>query len=184
MQGERELVADNRSLAHFELRNMPPMAAGAAKIRVSFQVDADGLLSVSAKELTSNVEAHIEVKPSYGLTDAEVTTMLQSSFEHARDDMQARALREQQVEAQRLVEDLTAALAQDGRQLLSQEEYHCLQVAVEELAVFAEGNDHRAIARHIEAVAKASEEFAARRMDSSIRKALAGHHLEDFEKGH
>ncbi|MGS2724602.1 Fe-S protein assembly chaperone HscA [Porticoccus sp. GXU_MW_L64] len=182
LQGERELVADNRSLARFELRNMPPMAAGAAKIRVTFQVDADGLLSVFAKELTSDVEARIEVKPSYGLTDGEITTMLQDSFEHARDDMQARALREQQVEAQRMVEDLNAALELDGAALLSPDEYHCLQVAVAELADFACGNDHRAIARHIEAVAKASEEFAARRMDSSIRKALAGHHLEDFDK--
>ncbi|MDM3870118.1 Fe-S protein assembly chaperone HscA [Porticoccus sp. W117] len=182
LQGERELVADNRSLARFELRNMPPMAAGAAKIRVTFQVDADGLLSVFAKELTSDVEAHIEVKPSYGLTDSEVTSMLQDSFEHARDDMQARALREQQVEAQRMVEDLNAALELDGRALLSADEFHCLEVAVEELADYAQGSDHRAIARHIEAVAKASEEFAARRMDNSIRKALAGHHLEDFEQ--
>ncbi|UTW45379.1 Fe-S protein assembly chaperone HscA [bacterium SCSIO 12696] len=182
LQGERELVADNRSLARFELRNMPPMAAGAAKIRVAFQVDADGLLSVSAKELTSDVEAHVEVKPSYGLTDNEVTAMLQDSFEHARDDMQARALREQQVEAERLVEDLTAALAQDGQALLSEDEYRCLEVSVKELAEFARSDDHRAIARHIEAVAKASEEFAARRMDSSIRKALAGQHLNDLEE--
>ena len=183
LQGERELVADNRSLARFELRNMPPMAAGAAKIRVTFQVDADGLLSVSAKELSSGVEAHVEVKPSYGLSDNEIATMLADSFQHAKGDMQVRALREQQVEGQRLVEDLTAALAQDGRALLSEEEYHCLEVAVAELAQSARGDDHRVIARHIEAVAKASEEFAARRMDNSIRKALAGHRLEDFEGG-
>lgn len=181
LQGERELVADNRSLARFELRNMPPMAAGAAQIRVTFQVDADGLLGVSAQELSSGVEAHVEVKPSYGLSDDEIAGMLQDSVRHAKDDMQARALREQQVAAQRLVADLGAALARDGRALLSAQEYHCLETAVAELAQFAGGSDHRAIARRIEAVARASEEFAARRMDNSIKKALAGRRLEEFD---
>ncbi|WIO75243.1 Fe-S protein assembly chaperone HscA [Porticoccaceae bacterium LTM1] len=180
LQGERELVSDNRSLARFELRNMPPMVAGAAQIRVTFQVDADGLLSVTAKELSSGVEAHVEVKPSYGLSDNEVASMLQDSFEHAKDDMKARALREQQVEAGRLIEDLNAALAQDGETLLSEQEYHCLQKSLDELAGIAKGDDYRAIARQIEAVSRGSEEFAARRMDNSIKKALAGQKLDDL----
>lgn len=181
LQGERELVADNRSLARFELRNMPPMAAGAARIQVTFQVDADGLLNVSAKELTSGVAASVAVKPSYGLSENEVAAMLQDSFQHASDDMQVRALREQQVEAWRLVEDISVALAQNGRALLSEEEFRCLENAVAELRRVAENGNHRVIARQIETVAKASEEFAARRMDNSIKKALAGHRLDEFD---
>jgi molecular chaperone HscA len=181
LQGERELIDHNRSLARFELRGIPPMAAGAAQIRVTFQVDADGLLSVAAKELSSGVEARIEVKPSYGLSDNEVATMLQDSYQHAREDMQARALREQQVDAARMIEDINTALTKDGRQLLSEQEYSCLVVAVDELAVSAKGTDHRAIARHIEALGKASEDFAARRMNASIKIALAGHSLDEFD---
>ncbi|TNF02029.1 MAG: Fe-S protein assembly chaperone HscA [Gammaproteobacteria bacterium] len=183
LQGERELVSDCRSLARFELRGIPPMVAGAAKIRVKFQVDADGLLNVSAKELTSGVEAHVEVKPSYGLNDKEVTRMLRESYTHARDDMQLRALREQQVEADRLYEDLRAALTQDGKALLNEKEYHCLEVALEDLRSVRESSNHREIARHIETVAKTSEDFAARRMDASIKKALAGHSLDEIDKG-
>lgn len=183
LQGERELVSDCRSLARFELRGIPPMVAGAAKIRVKFQVDADGLLNVSAKELTSGVEAHVEVKPSYGLNDKEVTRMLRESFTHARDDMQLRALREQQVEADRLYEDLSAALAQDGKALLNEKEYHCLEVALDDLRNVRESSNHREIARHIETVSKTSEDFAARRMDASIKKALAGHSLDEIDKG-
>ena len=182
LQGERELVRDCRSLARFELRGIPPMVAGAAKVRVTFQVDADGLLNVSAKEMNSNVEAHIEVKPSYGLSDEQVADMLKASYEHAKDDMQARALREQQVEADRIIEDLTAAMAQDGRELLSEDEYHCLEVALDELKTVRNSDEHRKIARHIEVVAKTSEEFAARRMNASIRKALAGHSLDEVER--
>ncbi len=182
LQGERELVADNRSLAQFVLRGIPPMVAGAAKIRVTFRVDADGLLSVSAKELTSSVEAHIEVKPSYGLDDRQVTKMLKASYTHAREDMQARALREQQVEADRIIEDLTAALAQDGKALLSESEYHCLEVALDELKTVRDSADHRVIARHIEIVSKTSEEFASRRMNASIHRALAGHSLDEVER--
>lgn len=182
LQGERELVADNRSLARFELRGIPPMVAGAAKIRVTFQVDADGLLGVSARELTSGVEARIEVKPSYGLNESDITQMLQESFGHARDDMQARALREQQVEADRLIEDLHAALARDG-QLLDASERKCLDLALAELQSAREQSvDHRALARKIESVAKSSETFAARRMDASIKRALAGHSLDDLER--
>tara|TARA_B100000795_G_scaffold81863_1_gene59060 strand:- start:1324 stop:3192 length:1869 start_codon:yes stop_codon:yes gene_type:complete len=184
LQGERELVDDCRSLARFELRGIPPMVAGAAKIRVTYQVDADGLLSVTARELTSNVESRIEVKPSYGLAEDEITQMLQDSFNHARDDMQARALREQQVDADRMIEDLLAALKQDGDKLLNAEEIQCLQVAVKELQkIREETTQHRVLARQIEAVGKTSETFAARRMDSSIKSALAGHSLDEIEQG-
>jgi len=182
LQGERELVTDCRSLARFELRGIPPMVAGAAKIRVTFQVDADGLLNVSAREISTGVEANIQVKPSYGLNDEEVTRMLQDSYAHAKDDVRVRALREQQVEAQRMIEDLAAALASDGRELLSDEEYQCLTVALEELKGYLDTcTDHRELARHIESVGKASEKFAAMRMDAAVRKALAGHKLEEFE---
>ncbi|MEH6617510.1 MAG: Fe-S protein assembly chaperone HscA [Porticoccus sp.] len=182
LQGERELIADSRSLARFELRGIPPMVAGGAKIRVSFQVDADGLLNVSAKELISGVEAHVEVKPSYGLNDEDVTRMLKESYTHAREDMQTRALREQQVDADRMYEDLLAALEQDGRQLLNEEEYHCLETALGDLGQTRHSKNHREIARHIEMVSKASEEFAARRMNASIQKALTGHSLDEIEK--
>ena len=184
LQGERELASDCRSLARFELRGIPPMVAGAAKIRVAYQVDADGLLTVSARELTSNVESRIEVKPSYGLGEAEITQMLQDSFSHARDDMQARALREQQVEADRMIEDLLAAIYKDGDALLDDEERRCLKLAIEALRELRETTtEHRLLARQIESVAKASEEFAARRMDASIKAALAGQSLDDIDKG-
>jgi len=184
LQGERELATDCRSLSRFELRGIPPMVAGAAKIRVAYQVDADGLLSVSARELTSNVEARIEVRPSYGIGEEEITSMLQDSFSHARDDMQARALREQQVEADRMIEDLLAAIYKDGDALLSDDERRCLKVAIQELREVRESTiEHRVLARQIESVAKASEEFAARRMDASIKSALAGHSLDEIDKG-
>ncbi|MDX2349815.1 MAG: Fe-S protein assembly chaperone HscA [Porticoccus sp.] len=183
LQGERELISDSRSLARFELRGIPPMVAGAAKIRVSFQVDADGLLNVSAKELNSGVEAHVEVKPSYGLNDEDVTRMLKESYTHAREDMQTRALREQQVDADRMYEDLLVALNQDGRKLLSDKEYHCLKAALDDLKQVRQSTNHREIARHIEMVSKTSEEFAARRMNASIKKALTGHSLNEIEKG-
>jgi|TARA_B110000879_G_scaffold70807_1_gene98863 molecular chaperone HscA len=182
LQGERELVSDCRSLARFELRGIPPMVAGGAKIRVTYQVDADGLLSVTARETISGVESRIEVKPSYGLQENEITEMLQDSFSHAREDMQARALREQQVEADRMIEDLQAALAKDGATLLDGEEFQCLEVAVKELQeVRANSTEHRVLARQIESVGKVSEEFAARRMDVSIKSALAGQSIDDVE---
>ena len=182
LQGERELVSDCRSLARFELRDIPPMVAGGAKIRVAYQVDADGLLSVNAREMISGVESHIEVKPSYGLNENDITSMLQDSFHYAKDDMQARALREQQVEADRMIEDLSAALAKDGRALLDEAEYNCLEVAVKELqAVRDSSTEHRVLLRQIESVGKVSEEFAARRMDASIKNALAGQSLDDVE---
>jgi molecular chaperone HscA len=182
LQGERELATDCRSLTRFELCGIPPMVAGAAKIRVTYQVDADGLLSVTARETVSGVESRIEVKPSYGLQENEITEMLQDSFSHAREDMQARALREQQVEADRMIEDLLAALDKDGSSLLDPEEFQCLQVAVKELQqVRDNSSEHRVLARQIESVGKVSEEFAARRMDVSIKSALAGQSIDDVE---
>ncbi|MFZ5511806.1 MAG: Fe-S protein assembly chaperone HscA [Pseudomonadota bacterium] len=180
VQGERELVSDCRSLARFELRGIPPMVAGAARIRVTFQVDADGLLSVSAREMTSGVEASITVKPSYGLSDEEIATMLRDSMDHAGDDMHARALREQQVEARRLVEATEAALAEDGA-LLSPEERTRVERALIELRALINGNDHRAIKAGIDALNGATQDFAARRMDRSIKKALAGHKIIEFK---
>ena len=182
LQGERELAKDCRSLARFDLRDIPPMVAGAAKIRVTYQVDADGLLSVNAREVVSGAESHIEVKPSYGLNENEITNMLQDSFSHAKDDMKARALREQQVEADRMIEDLRAALQKDGRALLDDVEYQCLEVALKELKVVRDSStEHRVLARQIESVGKVSEVFAARRMDASIKSALAGQSLDDVE---
>ncbi len=144
VQGERERVADCRSLARFELRGIPPMAAGAARIRVTFQVDADGLLSVSARELTSGVEAAIVVKPSYGLSDADIARMLQESFAHAADDMAARALAEAQVEADQVVAATRAALAADG-DLLDADERGGIDAALADVARCRDGADHRAL---------------------------------------
>lgn len=180
VQGERDLVSDCRSLARFELHGIPPMAAGAARIRVTFQVDADGLLSVSAREMTSGVESSIQVKPSYGLTDGEIEQMLRDSLAHAEDDVAARNLREQQVEADRVLEALTAALAADGAELLHAEERAAIDQAMDALRAARAGGDHRAIKRAIEATDQASAAFAARRMDVGIKKALAGHRIDEL----
>jgi molecular chaperone HscA len=179
VQGERELVSHCRSLARFELRGIPPMVAGAARIRLTFQVDADGLLSVSAREQTSGVEAAITVKPSYGLTDEQITQMLAASRDHASDDMLARALREQQVEGQRILEAVEAALAEDGDQLLSAGERAAIEASMHALRAAVAGTDHRAIKAAIDACNRATEAYAARRMDASIRKALTGQKLAD-----
>ena len=181
-QGERELIKDNRSLAHFELRGIPPMPAGGAKVRVTFQVDADGLLSVGAEELSTGVKSSIQVKPSYGLGDAEITRMLQDSFAHAGDDRDARALREQQVEADRVAEALAAALAKDGQSLLSEQEYALLLADLEKLKQCRATADARTIAAEIDRIGKATEEFAARRMNQGIRQALSGQKVDDLEK--
>jgi molecular chaperone HscA len=173
VQGERELVSDCRSLARFELKGIPPMTAGAARVRVSFQVDADGLLSVSAKESTSGVEASVTVKPSYGLADADVERMLRDSFEHAREDMHARALAEQRVDGQRLIEATRSALAVDEA-LLNSEEKTSIQAAIASLEKLLKGTDHRAIRKAVEALNHATEDFASRRMDEGIKRALAG----------
>ncbi len=180
VQGERELVSDCRSLARFELRGIPPMVAGAARIRVTFQVDADGLLSVAAREMSSGVEASVLVKPSYGLTDEEIAGMLREGVDHAGDDMLARALREQQVEADRLVEATEHALAQDG-DLLDAAERAAVDQAIAALRAAREGSDHRKVKQHIDALARATDEFAARRMDRSVRSALAGHKVDEIE---
>jgi len=173
VQGERELVSDCRSLARFELRGIPPMVAGSARIRVTFQVDADGLLSVSASETTSNVRAEVSVKPSYGLGDGEIASMLQSAFASANTDMQARALAEARVDAQALVDALTTALKVD-RALLSESEWEALTAQVVHLKLLTTANDHRVVVRATEALNNASTEFAGRRMDRAVREALTG----------
>lgn len=179
VQGERERVSDCRSLARFELRGIPPMVAGAARIRVSFQVDADGLLSVSAREMGTGIEARIEVKPSYGLGDDEVTRMLREGFEHAQEDMSARALAEQRVEAQRLGEATRAALADDG-DLLDPAERAAIDAVLADLASAAAGDDTSAIKKAIDALGRSTDEFAARRMNRSIQRALAGRSVESL----
>jgi molecular chaperone HscA len=179
VQGERELVSDCRSLARFELRGIPPMVAGAARIRVTFQIDADGLLSVSAREMSSGVEASITVKPSYGLTDEDITGMLQDSMEHAGEDLNARNLREQKVEARRAIEAADAALAQDA-DLLSAEEKAAIDALVARLRLLTEGEDTRAIKAGIDAVNHGTQEFAARRMDQGIRKVLTGKKMDSL----
>jgi len=179
VQGERELVADCRSLARFDLRGIPPMPAGAARVRVTFQVDADGLLDVNALEIGSGVQASIVVKPSYGLSDDDVTRMLQESFGSADDDMRRRALREQQVDAQRLIEATRAALAADG-DLLSSEERTTIEQLIAALSDRTRGDDHIGIKTLIEALGQATDDFAARRMDRSIRAALAGRRVDEL----
>ncbi|WP_418861443.1 Fe-S protein assembly chaperone HscA [Sutterella wadsworthensis] len=178
VQGEREVVDACRSLARFELRGIPPMAAGAARIRVTFQVDADGLLSVSAREMTSGVEASIVVKPSYGLTDEEIMRMLQEGNSSAEADMQARKLREEQVEAKRLLESTASALTQDG-DLLSPEEQSEIDRLARAVGSAINGTDADVIHKAVEALSKGTEAFAERRMDRSIRAALAGRSVND-----
>jgi len=181
VQGERELVGDCRSLARFELRGIPPMVAGAARIRVAFQVDADGLLSVSAHEQTSGVQTAIEVKPSYGLGDDEIARMLQDSFTHAKNDMAARNLREQRVDGLRLLEATQAALDEDGQRLLSDMERIAIGRAMETLRVLLNSQDHIAIKRAADSLNRATAQFAARRMDASVQRALTGRRLDAIE---
>ncbi|WP_164962731.1 Fe-S protein assembly chaperone HscA [Rubrivivax sp. JA1026] len=178
VQGERDLVSECRSLARFELRGIPPMAAGAARIRVTFQVDADGLLSVSAREQGSGVEASVVVKPSYGLDDGQIARMLQEGFTHAADDMAARALREAQVEAERMVLATRAALDADGA-LLSPEERAEIDTLIADTLAIAAGSDAAAIEAAVKALADGTEAFAAARMNQGIRQALSGRRVED-----
>jgi len=180
VQGERELVADCRSLARFELKGIPPMAAGAARVRVTFQVDADGLLSVAAREATTGAEASVAVKPSYGLADGEIERMLRESFEHARDDMHARALHEARVEAQRLLDAVRSALAADGA-LLEARERARIDERIAALEAALAGTDHRALRSGTEALNQATEAFAARRMDEGVRRALAGRRIASLD---
>ena len=182
VQGERELVDDCRSLGRFTLRGIPAMAAGAAHIRVIYQVDADGLLSVTAMEKSTKVQASIQIKPSYGLTDEEVTAMIKSSFDNAQEDLQARELAEQRVEAERVIESVIVALQADGAELLSTEEFHHIESVLKQLMDVKQGSDRDAIAQAIKALDTATQEFAARRMNASINKALTGKNLSDIEK--
>ncbi|MCG6263083.1 Fe-S protein assembly chaperone HscA [Vibrio vulnificus] len=178
VQGEREMVDDCRSLARFSLKGIPPMAAGAAHIRVTYQVDADGLLSVTAMEKSTGVQSEIQVKPSYGLSDDEVANMLRDSMTYAKEDMQARALAEQRVEADRVIEGLIAAMQADGDELLSEAEKVTLLQAIESLIELRNGNEANAIEQGIKDTDKASQDFASRRMDKSIRAALAGQSID------
>jgi molecular chaperone HscA len=180
VQGERELVSDCRSLARFELKGIPPMVAGAARIRVTFQVDADGLLSVAAQEHTTGVETAVVVKPSYGLADADIERMLRDSYEHAKDDMHARALHEARVDAERLLEAVRAALAVDGA-LLSAAEREAIDRQVAALAAVATASEHRAIRQASDALNRATEEFAGRRMDAGVKRALAGRNIASLD---
>ncbi|HDY7433348.1 TPA: Fe-S protein assembly chaperone HscA [Vibrio vulnificus] len=178
VQGEREMVDDCRSLARFSLKGIPPMAAGAAHIRVTYQVDADGLLSVTAMEKSTGVQSEIQVKPSYGLSDDEVANMLRDSMTYAKEDMQARVLAEQRVEADRVIEGLIAAMQADGDELLSEAEKATLLQAIESLIELRNGNEANAIEQGIKDTDKASQDFASRRMDKSIRAALAGQSID------
>ncbi|MWV16598.1 Fe-S protein assembly chaperone HscA [Pseudomonas sp. L-22-4S-12] len=182
LQGERELISDCRSLARFELRGIPPLVAGSAKIRVTFQVDADGLLGVTARELGSGVEASIQVKPSYGLTDGEIARMLQDSFHNAGGDKAARALREQQVEAERLLEAVQSALDADGERLLDADERMAIELCMSELRELAGGTDTPAIEQQVKRLAQITDAFAARRMDATVKAALSGRRLNEIEE--
>ena len=179
VQGERELVSDCRSLARFELRGIPPMPAGAARVLVTFQVDADGLLEVSAREASSGVQAHVEVRPSYGLDDAQIADMLRSAFSHADTDAASRALREEQVEAERLL-DATRTAMQADSDLLEADERDAIHAAMAGLAQAARGGDHLAIRDAIGQLARATEPFAAQRMNRSIQRALSGRSIDSL----
>lgn len=180
LQGERETVDACRSLARFSLRGIPPMVAGAARIRVTFQVDADGLLNVSAREESTGITSSIEVKPSYGLSDAEIETMLRDSMQNARVDMEARRLREQQVEADRVLEALDAALQADGEQLLTAVEREALLIKRAELAAARLSDQVDPIHQALKALEQAAEAYVARRMNASVRAAMAGHKVDEF----
>ena len=181
VQGERELVSDCRSLARFELRGIPPMAAGVGRVRVAFQVDADGLLSITAKEKSTGVEASITVKPSYGLTDADIERMLRDSVEHARDDMHARALQENRVEGERLADAVRSAIEADGG-LLSAGERADIERLLAALREKLAETDHRALKQASDELNRATEDFAARRMDASVRRALTGQKIANLDR--
>jgi molecular chaperone HscA len=176
VQGERELVSECRSLARFELHGIPPMMAGVARVRVTYQVDADGLLSVSAAEQTSGVEAHIEVKPSYGLNDGDIARMIEDSYAHAKDDLEARRLHEQKAEATRLMEATESALAKDGGLLDADEQAVILQ-GMRALRAALGGSDWHAIKAAADALNEVSTEFAGRRMDYNIKSVLTGQNV-------
>ena len=180
VQGERELVTDCRSLARFELRGIPPMVAGAARIRVTFTVDADGLLSVSAREISSNVEAHIAVKPSYGLSEDEITNMLKASFNSAEADKSARMLTEARVSAGAIISAVNAALEADSA-LISKDQASAIQAEIQRLTAISATDNTDAIHAGVEALNHATEEFAAARMNASVSRALAGKTLDEIK---
>lgn len=182
LQGERELVEDCRSLARFVLQGIPPMVAGAAKIRVTFQVDADGLLNVEAKELSTGVESSIQVKPSYGLSDSQIADMLKASYSSAEEDKEKRFLREQKVDADRLISALEQAIVIDGQALLTVDEREMLESEIRLLEQIKEGSAARDIELGVERLAKVSDEFASRRMDLNIQRALQGHSIQEIEE--
>jgi molecular chaperone HscA len=181
VQGERDTVADCRSLARFQLKGIPPMAAGIARLEVTFMVDADGILSVAAREETTGKEASVKVKPSYGLSDEQIEPMLLDSYEHAEEDMKRRLLTEARVEAERIEAALRAALAADGS-LLDASERAELDRAAEALAQAAAGTDHRLIRERTQALDLVSKPFAERRMNRGIARAIAGHAVDEIEQ--
>ena len=180
LQGERELVANCRSLARFELRGLPPMVAGAARIRVTFQVDADGLLNVSAEETTSGVRSEVTVKPSYGLADDDIARMLKESYAQAAADRDARALAEEKVEGERLLLALDGALQDDGERLLDAAEREAIAGAMQELREAMAGSDVLAVRAGVKALNEISEPYAARRMNAGVQQALTGRRLDDI----
>ena len=181
VQGERELIDDCRSLARFELRGFPPHVAGSARIRVTFQVDADGLLSVTAREENSGVEASVEVKPSYGLQDSEIESMLKASMEYAGEDKDARSLREQQVEADRVIQAIDAAMADDGSVMLSEDEKALIIEARGKLqAARHQATDAQELKSVMANLEKVSAAYVAKRMNASVQKTMAGHKVEEF----
>ena len=180
VQGERERVGDCRSLAHFELRGIPPMVAGAARIRVMFQVDADGLLSVTAREISTGVEAAVSVKPAFGLADEDISRMLRDSFEHAKEDMHLRALNEARVDAQRLIEAVHSALEAD-HELLESEERAAIDCRIEELQSAMKREDHRAVKTATDALNRVTDTFAARRMDRQVAQVLKGRRVNELD---
>ena len=179
VQGERELVDDCRSLARFELRDMPAMNAGVARIRVTFQVDADGLLNVQAQEQTTQVQAAVDVKPSFGLTEVEIATMLKAAMNHAQSDVAQRMLAEQRVEADRVLESLTSALSQD-KHLLTHEEFNDIDIAMKQLRDLREQDDADSLKAMIKTIDKKTQVFASRRMDASMKQALQGLSVDDI----
>jgi len=181
VQGEREMVSDCRSLAKFELKDIPPLTAGAARISVTYQVDADGLLNVKACEESTGAEANVEVKPSFGLTDAQITSMIKDSNKHADTDMLKRSLQEKKVEASRTLEAIKSALLQDGDQLLSKKERENIDHCIATLESTKENNNSKKITTAIETLEKETEFYVERRMNASIRRAVEGRNIDEFK---
>jgi molecular chaperone HscA len=182
VQGERDLVQDCRSLGRFELRGIPPMVAGQARIQVIFQVDADGLLTVSALEQTSGVAAEVHIKPSYGLSDNEIESMILDSMKHAKEDVRLRMLQEQRVEADRTIEALDAAMQKDGDVFLSHEEKSAIEQARTKVMQMRDAEDSEAIKQSLRALESASEQYVARRMNASVGEVMRGKSIDNFDE--